>query len=203
MSVIVIEFITLDGIVSDPDGSGGTPAGGWAFRHGPEAVAGDKFRLGRVLDDGVMLLGRRTWELFAKIWPGRDTPFAQRMNAVPKLVVSGTLTDASAWANSQVAADPVDVVRREPRDVIITGSLSVVHPLITAGLIVVADVGVTLAYQEPLSSLYSSIKQSEKAHQLKTIESDFLTKSDVRSIDRAKETIARVEVAGVVRWRLI
>ena len=135
VSVIVIEFITLDGIVTDPDGSGGTPAGGWAFRHGPEAVAGDKFRLGRVLDDGVMLLGRRTWELFAKIWPGRDTPFAQRMNAVPKLVVSRTLTDASAWANSQVAADPIDVVQREPRDVIITGSLSVVHPLIAAGLI--------------------------------------------------------------------
>ncbi|MEU1669261.1 hypothetical protein ABZ547_37975 [Streptomyces sparsogenes] len=39
MSVIVIEFITLDGIVSDPDGSAGTPLGGWAFRHGPEAVA--------------------------------------------------------------------------------------------------------------------------------------------------------------------
>jgi dihydrofolate reductase len=82
-----------------------------------------------------MLLGRRTWELFAKIWPGRDTPFAQRMNAVPKLVVSRTLTDASAWANSQVAADPLDVVQRESRDVIITGSLSVVHPLIAAGLI--------------------------------------------------------------------
>src|SRR6516164_8340213 len=42
VSVIVVEFITLDGIVSDPDGSGGSPAGGWAFRHGPEAVAGDR-----------------------------------------------------------------------------------------------------------------------------------------------------------------
>jgi hypothetical protein len=58
VSVIVIEFITLDGIVSDPDGSGGMPAGGWAFRHGPETVAGDKFRLGNTLDEGVMLLGR-------------------------------------------------------------------------------------------------------------------------------------------------
>jgi sortase A len=60
--------------------------------------------------------------------------------------------------------------------------------LITAGLLVVADVGVTLAYQEPLSSLYSSIKQNEKANQLKTIESEFLTRSDVKSIDRAKQT---------------
>ena len=68
MSVIVIQFITLDGIVSDPDGSGGTPTGGWAFRYGPEAVAGDKFRLGRTLDDGVLLLGRTTWDLF--VLPG-------------------------------------------------------------------------------------------------------------------------------------
>jgi len=102
MSVIVIEFITLDGIVSDPDGSARTPAGGWAYRHGPEAIAGDKFQLGRVLDDGVLLLGRNTWELFSRIWPGRDTPFANRMNAAAKLVASRTLTDASAWANSQI-----------------------------------------------------------------------------------------------------
>src|SRR5215510_12260892 len=98
VSVIVIEFITLDGIVSDPDGSGGTPAGGWAFRHGPEAVAGDKFRLGSVLDEGVLLLGRKTWELFSGIWPGRDDPFSARMNAVPKLVATRTLTGTAAWA---------------------------------------------------------------------------------------------------------
>ncbi|MBW8802147.1 MAG: riboflavin biosynthesis protein RibD, partial [Streptomyces sp.] len=102
MSVIVIEFVTLDGIVSDPDGSAGTPTGGWAFRHGPETVAGDKFRLGRTLDDGVMLLGRTTWQLFSRIWPGRDDPFATRMNAAPKLVASRTLTDTSAWGNSRV-----------------------------------------------------------------------------------------------------
>jgi len=136
MSVIVIEFITLDGIVADPDGSDGTPAGGWAFRHGPETVAGDKFRLGTTLDNGVMLLGRRTWQLFARLWPGRDTPFAARMNAVPKLVASRTLPDASAWANSRVIdGDPVDAVKREQRDVIITGSLSVVRALATADLV--------------------------------------------------------------------
>ena len=53
MSVIVIEFITLDGFVSDPDGAGGTPAGGWMFRFGPEQVAGDKFRLGPVLNSNT------------------------------------------------------------------------------------------------------------------------------------------------------
>jgi dihydrofolate reductase len=136
VSVIVIQFITLDGIVSDPDGSAGTPGGGWAFRHGPQTIAGDKFRLGRVLDDGVMLLGRRTWQLFSRLWPGRDDPFARRMNAVPKLVASRTLTDASAWGNSGIIeGDLIDAVKHEPRDVIITGSVSVVHTLIASDLV--------------------------------------------------------------------
>ncbi|MEU9240257.1 dihydrofolate reductase family protein [Streptomyces sp. NPDC048385] len=138
MSVIVIEFITLDGIVSDPDGSAGTPLGGWAFRHGPEAVAGDKFRLGRALDDGVLLLGRATWQLFSRLWPGRDDPFAARMNTVPKLVASRTLThpDTLVWGNSQILdGDLVDAVKRERRDVVVTGSLSVVDRLRAADLV--------------------------------------------------------------------
>ncbi|HEX6452882.1 MAG TPA: dihydrofolate reductase family protein [Trebonia sp.] len=130
MSVIVIEFITMDGIVSDPDGSGGTAGGGWAFRHGRETVAGDKFQLGSTLDEGVLLLGRRTWQLFSRLWPGRDDPFSARMNAVPKLVASRTLTDVSAWANSRaMEAELTETVKREARDVIITGSLSVVRAL--------------------------------------------------------------------------
>ena len=136
MGVIVIEFITLDGIVSDPDGSGGTPAGGWAFRHGPETVAGDRFELGSTLDEGVLLLGRATWQLFSRIWPGRDDPFSARMNAVPKLVATRTLTDTSGWANSQaIAGDVTGTVKREPKDVIVMGSLSVVHALMAADLI--------------------------------------------------------------------
>jgi dihydrofolate reductase len=86
--VSVIEFVSLDGVTQDPDGSEGFPQGGWAFRYGPEPVAGDKFRMGEVMDTGAMLLGRRTWQMFAKIWPGRDDPFAAQMNALPKLVVS-------------------------------------------------------------------------------------------------------------------
>ena len=136
MSVIVIQFITLDRIVSDPDGAGGTPTGGWAFRHGPETVAGDKFRLGGTLDEGVMLLGRRTWQLFSQLWPGRDDPFSARMNAVPKLVASRTLTDTSAWANSKVIdGDLVAAVEHERRDVIITGSPGVVHALMAEDLV--------------------------------------------------------------------
>ncbi|MDX6259664.1 MAG: hypothetical protein QOH84_1352 [Kribbellaceae bacterium] len=129
-TVIVIAFVSLDGYVTDPDGSGGTPYGGWAFRHGPEAVGGDKFRLGALLDDGVMLLGRRTWELFSRLFPARTDDFAVRMNKIPKLVASHSLTDVSGWSNSAlVNGDVVDAVRREERDVIVTGSSSVVHLL--------------------------------------------------------------------------
>jgi hypothetical protein len=59
--VIVIEFVTLDGVTQDPDGNEGFGPGGWAFRFGPEAVTGDPFRLGALLDTGALLLGRRTW----------------------------------------------------------------------------------------------------------------------------------------------
>ena len=136
--VIVIQFITLDGVVEDPDGSDGTPAGGWAFRFGPEAVAGDKFRLGPRLDTGAILVGRRTWELFAKIWPGRTDDFLAKLNAAPKLVASRTLTDVSAWANSTLIEGSLseEVVRqRNDRDVIVMGSLGVAHHLMREDLV--------------------------------------------------------------------
>lgn len=59
--------------------------------------------------------------------------------------------------------------------------------LITAGLLVVVDVGITLAYQEPLSSIYSSIKQSEKVGQLKNLESEFLSAEETEEIKQASE----------------
>jgi dihydrofolate reductase len=128
--VVVIEFVTMDGVVEDPDGSGGASFGGWAFKDGPETVAGDKFRLGAAMDEGVLLMGRKTWELFARIWPGRADDFAVRLNAMPKLVASSTLKDVSGWSNSALAqVDPIDAVRNEDRDVIVTGSLSIVRAL--------------------------------------------------------------------------
>ena len=53
--LIVIEFVSLDGVMHDPDGSDGSPQGGWAFRYGREAVAGDKFGLGEVLAHVAMI----------------------------------------------------------------------------------------------------------------------------------------------------
>ncbi|MGW1561464.1 dihydrofolate reductase family protein [Streptomyces sp. NPDC002144] len=136
MSVIVIAYTTLDGIVTDPDGSEGTPGGGWLFGHGPEVVAGDRFKLGASLDEGVLLLGRTTWEQFSRLWPQRDTPFALRMNAASKLVASRTLTDVSAWSNSRLLeGDLVDTVKREQRDVVVMGSLGVARALMAEDLV--------------------------------------------------------------------
>lgn len=129
---IVIEFVSLDGVIEDPDGSGGTAGGGWAFRHGPEAVAGDKFRLGSILDTGALLLGRRTWDLFSQIWPTRTDPFSTSMNRVTKLVASRRRPDLSAWSNSSLIEgdlfEAIDSLRAH-RDVVIAGSASVVHAL--------------------------------------------------------------------------
>ena len=136
--LIVIEFVSLDGVMHDPDGSDGSPQGGWAFRYGPEAVAGDKFGLGEVLDTGTMLLGRRTWQLFAGIWPGRDDPFSAKMNAVPKLVASRSLEHAAGWQNSTVLqGDLVTEVhkRKQAHDIMVTGSASVVRTLMAHDLV--------------------------------------------------------------------
>ena len=136
--LIVIEFVSLDGVMHDPDGSDGSPQGGWAFRYGREAVAGDKFGLGEVLDTGVMLLGRRTWQLFAGIWPGRDDPFSAKLNAMPKLVASHSLEHAAGWQNSTVLRG--DLVteagkRKQEQDIVVTGSVSVVRELMAHGLV--------------------------------------------------------------------
>ena len=136
--VIVIEFVSLDGVMHDPDGSDGSAQGGWAFRYGPEAVAGDKFGLGEVLDTGAMLLGRRTWQLFAKIWPGRDDPFSAKLNAMPKLVVSRSLEQAADWQNSAVLqGNLVTEVRKrkQAQDLVVTGSASVVRTLMAHDLV--------------------------------------------------------------------
>jgi dihydrofolate reductase len=136
--VIVVQFSTVDGVVSDPDGRSGTAYGGWAFRYGPGPVADDKFRLGARMEQGVQLYGRRTWERFARLWPGRSGDFARVMNAVPKRVATRTGIDPSAWSNSAaIEGDPLAWVKEETsrRDVVVIGSLSLVHTLAAADLV--------------------------------------------------------------------
>jgi dihydrofolate reductase len=136
--VIVIEFVSLDGVVEDPDGSAGTKQGGWMFRYGHEWVGNNPFALGEELESGALLLGRQTWQLFAKIWPGRDDPFSAKMNAMPKLVVSRSLEQADGWQNSAVLpGDLATAVRQHKRaqDILVMGSTSVVRALIANDLV--------------------------------------------------------------------
>lgn len=136
--IIVAQFITLDGVVEDPDGSNGTEFGGWAFRHGPEAVAGDKFSYGSILETGIFLFGRGTWEYFSTLWPERDDPFARALNAADKAVATRSEVDLGRWQNSQVVrGDVLDWAREESvdRDVIIIGSGSLCDLFIDAGAV--------------------------------------------------------------------
>ncbi len=136
--LIVIEFVSLDGVMQDPDGKEGSRQGGWVFRYGPEAVTDDPFALSEVLDTGALLLGRRTWQLFAGIWPGRDDPFSAKVNAMPKLVISRSLERADGWQNSTVLRG--DLVteagkRKQEQDIVVMGSASVVRTLTAHDLV--------------------------------------------------------------------
>ncbi len=136
--VIVVQYITLDGVTEDPDGSDGTPFGGWAMRYGPEGVAGDKFRLGDMMRTGVLLFGRRTWNHFATLWPPRDTPFAKAMNQAEKAVATSRPLPADAWSNSRVVEGMLTewvAATSATRDVVVIGSRSVVDRLREADLV--------------------------------------------------------------------
>src|SRR4051794_29854345 len=136
--VIVIAFVTLDGVVEDPDGRGGTPFGGWAFRFGPEAIAGDKFRLGPILESGVLLFGRRTWEHFSRLWPARTDPFSTAMNRADKVVVTRGAPDVSVWSRSTLLTGDLlagVVALAQQRDVVVIGSTTVVRELEAAGAV--------------------------------------------------------------------
>jgi dihydrofolate reductase len=135
---IYLAYSTVDGVIEDPDGTEGTPNGGWMFRHGPEPVSGDKFKLGPIFDSGVLLLGRRTWQKFSDLWPSRTDDFSASMDRVPKLVASHSVKDLSAWENSSLlSGDLLDAVAKEKteRNVVVTGSASVVHALAERDLV--------------------------------------------------------------------
>jgi dihydrofolate reductase len=138
MGLIVIEFLTLDGVMQDPDGAEATTHGGWAFRRGPAAVAGDKFRLGPLLDTGTLLFGRRTWEHFAQIWPSRTDDFAAKLNAMPKLIASTTRDGFDDWSNSSLLkGDSIAEIGRlkQTRDLVLLGSSTLAHQVITHRLV--------------------------------------------------------------------
>jgi dihydrofolate reductase len=135
--VIVTEFVTLDGVFEDPGGSEGLERGGWAFQF-ERGEEGDKFKLDETMGSDALLLGRRTFEEFAKHWPSRDGEFADKFNGSTKYVVSSTLTDPeSVWSNSQVVS--VDEVARlrdgEGGDIVVHGSGQLARALLERGLV--------------------------------------------------------------------
>jgi dihydrofolate reductase len=138
--LVVTEFVTLDGVFEDPGGAEGLEHGGWAFRfgRGPE---GDKFKLDETMSAGAQLLGRVTYQGFAAAWPKitDEEGFADRMNTMPKYVVSTTL-DRAEWNNTTILrGDLAEEVRRlkgeVSGDILIAGSGSLVAALAPIGLI--------------------------------------------------------------------
>src|SRR5262249_59976876 len=118
------EFVTIDGVFEDPGGSESFERGGWAFQF-ERGEDGDQFKLDETMGSDALLLGRRTFEEFAKHWPSRDGEFADKFNDSTKYVVSSTLTDPeSVWSNSQVVSlDDVAGLRNgEGGDIVVHGS---------------------------------------------------------------------------------
>jgi dihydrofolate reductase len=109
--IVVSENVTLDGVIEDPAGVEGFRLGGWV------GVITDREEPGKVLLDEALstealLLGRRSYEFFAARWPSRSGELADRLNSLPKYVVSSTLEDPD-WNNSTVLkGDVVDEVSK-------------------------------------------------------------------------------------------
>ena len=136
--LIVSEFVSLNGIMEAPGGEPTHPHTGWTF----EAIYGEDhydYKLKEVEEAGSALLGRKTYEGFSAAWPEREGPFADKINAMPKYVVSSTLTDPG-WDNTTVlSGDPVEEVRKlketAPGPILLNGSAQLAHALCEADLV--------------------------------------------------------------------
>jgi dihydrofolate reductase len=123
--IVVTEFVSLDGVMEDPGGAEDFKHGGWTFEvdSGDE---GNQFKLDETLEAEVLLLGRVTYEGFAAAWPSMEDPvgFADKMNSMPKYVVSSTLENPE-WNNSTVLegdlAEAVGKLKQEIDGVILVG----------------------------------------------------------------------------------
>jgi dihydrofolate reductase len=136
----VTEFVSLDGVFEDPGGAEGTPHAGWTFTF-DRGADGDKFKLDELLAADAQLLGRVTYEAFASAWPNMtdEAGFAERMNSMPKYVVSTTLSEAS-WANSTIISTDVTAQVRAVKakydgDILLAGSGTLARYLLGEGLV--------------------------------------------------------------------
>jgi dihydrofolate reductase len=111
--IIISTNVSLDGVVQDPDGEEGFRLGGWFGQFGGRDLeAWAKVELEEALAAEALLLGRRSDEWFASRWLSRSGEFADRLNSLPKYVVSSTLEEPK-WSNSTVLkGDVVDQVSK-------------------------------------------------------------------------------------------
>lgn len=147
MRIVVTEFISLDGVVQAPGGpeedtDGGFAHGGWTQPFFDPEVVGGAFDDALAKAD-ALLYGRRTWQNMAAAWPAQaGDPFADRMNAIEKYIVSSTLTDADlTWNNTTLvpgrdAAARIGELRARPGgDLVVMGSPGLARMLLAEGLV--------------------------------------------------------------------
>ncbi len=131
--VIVSEFVSLDGIMEDPGGAENYKHGGWTMPYWNEESA--KFKTEELFASDALLLGRVTYQGFAKAWPSvtDEAGFADRMNGLPKYVASTTLRELE-WNNSRllqgdVAAEIARLKQQPGQDILVAGSATLVDTL--------------------------------------------------------------------------
>jgi dihydrofolate reductase len=138
--IVVTEFISLDGVIEAPGGGEDYRHGGWTFEieRGEE---GDKFKLDELIEADAQLLGRVTYEGFAAAWPQMEDEagFAEKMNGMPKYVVSSTLQQAD-WQNTTIlSGDPATAVAQLKDEIdgviLVAGSATLVKSLIENDLL--------------------------------------------------------------------
>jgi dihydrofolate reductase len=136
--LIVTEFVTLDGVMEAPGGEPTHPHSGWVFDFMSDEQ--QQYKLGEVLEAESHLLGRVTYESFAGAWPEREGEFADKMNSMPKYVVSSTLEEPLEWNNStlirgDVAEEVGKLKERGGGPILVAGSATLVHSLIENDLV--------------------------------------------------------------------
>ncbi|MFE5193812.1 dihydrofolate reductase family protein [Streptomyces sp. NPDC056601] len=137
--IVISENVSLDGVVQDPTGEEGFRRGGWFDRMaGKDRLEWTKVEFDEALGTEALLLGRRSYEWFAARWPSRSGAWAERLNALPKYVVSSTLVDP-VWNNSTVLAGEVvaevSKLKRElDGDIVVYASRRLVRTLLEHGL---------------------------------------------------------------------
>jgi dihydrofolate reductase len=100
--IVISTNVSLDGVVQDPDGAEGFKLGGWFGQYGGKDLEEwARVSLAESLGTEALLLGRRSDEWFATRWASRTGEWADRLNSLPKYVVSSTL-DEARWGNSTV-----------------------------------------------------------------------------------------------------